>query len=160
MAKSNKEILTEWTKDIERELINNYSLKNIRASGRFEDSISHVITDNSTTISGAMYIGASINGRKRNTNQSPEAIRKWVGFAGSTFIAQWCEDKGVPVSAAYAIAYKIATTGWTIPNNHGNDGKLLTDTMNEENILKLQKALGRFYTQEIKSDIQKIWQQT
>jgi hypothetical protein len=158
-VKSKKQILESWTKDTERELVNNYYLKNIKASGRFESSITDVVTEDRTTISGAMYIGASINGRKRNINQSPEAIRKWVGWAGSTFLAEWCENKGVPVAAAFAIAYKIAMQGWTIPNSHGNDGKLLTDTMNAEHVSLLQKELSRFYQLEIKSDIQNIWQQ-
>lgn len=153
------DILTAWTLDREKVLIQNYESKNIKASGNFANKIIHEITNTSTTISAPMYIGGTILGRKPNANNTPEQIKKWVGWAGSTIIKQWCIDKGIETGAAYAIAYKIAREGWKIPNAHGNDGRLLKDTFTPESIDQLKKDIGGFYTLQIKSDIQNAWQQ-
>jgi hypothetical protein len=158
---TNKDILTKWTLDREQVLRDNYARKNIKASGKFGETLRHDVTDSSTTIYGNKYIGGSIYGRKPNTDQSPEGLRRWAaGF--STVMGAWAVTKGMPFSAGFAIAYKIARDGWKIPNKHGNDGKLLTDTFTSESIDQLKRDIGRLYLTETSQITQKIfeaWQQ-
>jgi len=145
------DILTKWTLDREQVLRDNYARKNIKASGKFGESINHTITDTSTEIRGAKYIGGTIYGRRPNTDQSPEGLRKWAaGFA--PIMQQWAKNKGIgdgSFGLGFAIAYNIAKKGWTIPNKHGNDGRLLTDTFTPESIDDLKNQIGRLYVTDI-----------
>jgi hypothetical protein len=159
---TNKDILTKWTLDREQVLRDNYARKNIKASGKFGESINHTVTDTSTQIRGNKYIGGTIYGRKANSDQSPEGLRKWAaGF--SKVMGDWAVTKGMPFEAGFAIAYNIAKKGWTIPNKHGNDGRLLTDTFTTESIDQLKRDIGRLYLTETalitKKQFEK-WQQT
>jgi len=149
---TNKDILTKWTLDREKVLRDNYARKNIKASGRFGESIRHEVTDNSTTIFGNRYIGGVIHGRRANTEQSPEGLRRWAaGFA--PIMQQWAKNKGIgdgSFGLGFAIAYKIARDGWKIPNkdNSLNDGRLLTDTFTPESIDDLKNQIGRLWVTE------------
>jgi hypothetical protein len=155
-----KQILENWTVNIEKKLIDNYDKKNIRASGKFADTINHKITDNSTSIYVNKYIGASIYGRSPNKDQSKEALSKWVGWFGKNVFEQWCIDKGIDKTFAYAIAWKVARKGWSEPNGYGNDGKLFLDTFNQEAIDDLKNELGKQTLLTLKSNIQETWQQS
>ena len=145
------DVLTAWTIDREKVLRDNYARKNIKASGKFGETLRYEVTDNSTTIFGNKYIGASVYGRRPNTDQSPEGLRRWAGgFA--PIMQRWAKDKGIgdgSFGLGYAIAYNIAKNGWKIPNKHGNDGKLLTDTFTNESIEDLKNKIGRLYVTDI-----------
>ncbi len=157
---NNKEILTKWTLDREQALRENYARKNIKASGKFGETLEHTITDNSTEIRGRKYIGGSIYGRKQNTDQSPAGLRRWAaGFA--PIMQQWAKNKGIgdgSYGLGFAIAYNIAKKGWAIPNRHGNDGKLLTDTFTSESIDQLKRDIGKLYLTETSQITQKIFE--
>lgn len=152
-----KDILTRWTIESEKRLIENYKSKGLRAAGEFEEKVRHEITDNRSTIFGPPHTPMMVTGRKPNTKQDNESLRKWVGWAGSTFLKDWVADKGLSINS-YAVAWNIARDGVKIPNAH-NDGRLLKDTFTPENISSLTKEIGRFYAVEISSTIQKAWQQ-
>jgi hypothetical protein len=155
------EILTKWTLDRENVLRDNYAKKNIKASGRFGESIEHTITDNSTEIRGNKYIGATIYGRRPNTANSPEALQRWaIGFA--PVMQQWAKSKGIgdgSFGLGFAIAYNIAKKGWSIPNKFGNDGRLLTDTFTPESIDDLKNEIGRLYLTETSQITKQIFEQ-
>jgi hypothetical protein len=155
------EILTKWTLDREKVLRDNYSKKNIKASGRFGESIYHTITDNSTEIRGNKYIGGTIYGRRPNTANSPEALRRWaIGFA--PVMQQWAIVKGVgdgSFGLGFAIAYNIAKNGWSIPNRYVNDGRLLADTFTPESIDNLKNEIGRLYLTETSQITKQIFEQ-
>ena len=154
---TNKDILTAWTLDREKVLRENYAKKNIKASGKFGESINHTVTDTSTEIRGNKYIGGTIYGRKPNTDQSREGLRRWAaGF--SRVMGAWAVTKGMPFEAGFAIAYNIAKKGWSIPNKHGNDGRLLTDTFTPESIDQLKRDIGRLYLTETTQITQKIFE--
>ena len=157
------DILTKWTLDREKVLRENYAKKNIKASGKFGETLRHEVTDNNTTIFGNRYIGGTIYGRKPNTDQSPAGLKKWAaGFA--PIMQQWAINKGIgdgSFSLGFAIAYKIARDGWKIPNkdNPSNDGKLLTDTFTKESIDDLKNQIGRLYVAETSQITKKIFEQ-
>lgn len=150
-------ILQDWTDKHKILLVQNYDRKNIRASGNFERSIRSETTETSTQISGAMYIGAAVYGRKPTSASGPGVLRG--------LIRQWIDDKGiVPYdniskdSLAFLITRHIHKFGIKIPNQYGNDGRLLQDTFTPQSITELQKEISRFYVTNIVSDIQKSWQ--
>jgi hypothetical protein len=153
-----KEILSAWMDEREKVLIEQYHKKNIRASGRFERELTKQIDERRATLSGNRYIGVAVGGRKPNTKQDIESLRKWVGWAGSTFLKDWVSDKGIGLNS-FAVAWGIARTGVTVPNAQGNDGRLINDTLTHESVRDLVLKLGRFEVATIKSEIQKSWRQ-
>lgn len=157
----NSDILTKWTLDREAVLRDNYTKKNIRASGKFGDTIRHEVTDNSVTIYGNKYIGGTIYGRKKNSDQSKEGLHRWA-LSFAPIMQQWAKNKGIgdgSFGLGFAIAYKIAKNGWTIPNRHGNDGGLLKDTFTTESIEQLNNELGKFYLTETSQITKQIFEQ-
>ena len=150
-------ILDSWMQERRIELIANYERRGQKASGKFGENITITTTDRSGSMSAPAHVWFMVNGRGPNADQSPEALRRFAGWAGSTFIAAWVKDKGISASP-YAIAYSIARNGITVPNKN-NDGKLLTETFTDANIQDLLARLTANYTATITSDIQKIWHQ-
>jgi hypothetical protein len=158
---TSKDILTTWTLDREKALRDNYTKKNIRASGKFGETLTHNITDNSTEILGNKYIGGSIYGRRANTDQSPQGLWRWAKSM-APIMQQWSKDKGFgdgSFGLGFAIAYNIAKKGWVIPSRHGNDGKLLSDTFTQESISDLNKQLGKLYLTEVSQITKQIFEQ-
>jgi hypothetical protein len=151
-----KEIVDNWLHETEIDLISNYERLGLKASGLWANSLEPFNTNTPTKINagikGQKYTGAIEYGRKPNTNQSPESIRKWVGWAGSTIIKKWCQDKGIPKAASYAIAYKIALQGWKVPNQY-NAGGIVSDVMTKDRYSDLIKKLSLYYINEIKTDL-------
>ena len=98
-----------------------------------------------------------VNGRNRNQSNDKETIKKWVGWAGSTFLKKWVEDKGLDISP-FAVARKIATKGIRVPNQH-NEGTLISSVINYNSISGLLSQMGIYIIKDIKTDIQKTWQQ-
>ena len=98
-----------------------------------------------------------VHGRGKNSSQDKEAVRKWVGWAGSTFLKKWVEDKGLDISP-FAVAYKIARQGIRVPNEN-NDGRLISEVITAQSISGLLEKMGAYIITDIKTDIQKTWQQ-
>ena len=150
------EILNNWMQSMKVDYIQNYYNKGLKASGNLEQK-TRVESDSTTTrMFTPQYAGALFYGRSKNANQSDEALRKFVGWAGSTIFAKWVEQKGINISP-YAVAWKIARQGITVPNQY-NDGKLYTDTFTTERFNKLYKDLQYTTVLNIKEQIKSTWQ--
>ena len=150
-------ILDKWSIESEKLLKEKYISRGQKASGKFGDSLRHDLTNTSTTILGAKQIDMMMSGRKPNAKQDDDSLPKWVGWAGSTFLADWVKDKGLSINS-YAVAWGIAREGVKVPNQH-NDGKLLNEVFTPEHLNSLISQIGRFYATEITSNIKKAWLQ-
>lgn len=91
---------------IQRFLIPKFRELGMRASGEWEENV-HA---RGNEIWGRDYTEYLSDGRPPNKDQDPEALHRWVGWAGSTFLKDWVQNKGLNVSP-YAVAYKIAREG-------------------------------------------------
>jgi hypothetical protein len=151
------EVLNQWAIEKEDELRRVYTAKKLKASGSFSQSLRHEFKDGHLTIYGGRQIEMMISGRAANRDQSPEALKAFVGFAGSTFLKKWVADKGLTISP-FAVAYKIAREGVTVPNRY-NDGKLLTDVFGAGKLEDLKQRLGKSFEVEISTNIKQVWRQ-
>lgn len=151
--------ITTWVDETKKALIDEYVSSGRKASGQWAKELSDETTVTfdkvNIKILGAAYTGALVNGRKPNQNK--ENIRAFVGWAGSTFLAQWVKDKGIKASP-YAIAYSIARNGIKVPNQH-NDGKLIDNVITDERIAKLLQSITQVYDIQIRSEVMKIYNQ-
>lgn len=152
---SSKDTIEFWLGHVKSDMITSYVQKGLKASGKWEQSLETKVSETSTgyeaVITGQKYTGAMLYGRSANTNQSPESIKAWIGWAGSTFIAQWVKDKGLNLNP-YAVAGKIAKKGIKVPNQY-NDGEFLKDVINDERIKELGKDLGKEMLNNVSSDV-------
>ena len=149
-------ILNEWAERTKQELIDKYKSMGLKASGAFEDGLSTETDENSTKIWTVPHTWFMVNGRGANSKQSEEDVKKWVGWAGSTFLKKWVDDKGLSISP-FAVAYKIAREGIRVPNQY-NDGTLISSVINDNSIERLLSDMGIFTIKDIKSEIIKTWQ--
>ena len=149
-------ILSEWAERTKQELIDKYKSMGLKASGAFEDGLTTETDENSTKIWTVPHTWYMVNGRNQNIKQDKESIKKWVGWAGSTFLKKWVEDKGLDISP-FAVAYKIAREGIRVPNQH-NDGTLISSVINDNSIDGLLSKMGIYVIKDIKTEIQKAWQ--
>ena len=150
-------ILNKWSEDTVKELIDKYRSMGLKASGAFEDGLTIENGDMSTAIWTVPHTWFMVNGRNKNYNQDEKAIKKWVGWAGSTFLKKWVDEKGLDISP-FAVAYKIARQGIRVPNEN-NDGTLISSVINEQSISGLLDKMGIYMITDIKTDIQRTWQQ-
>ena len=154
----NKLVLEQWLKGIAEDYKANMDSKGLTASGNTKNKTRVLMREDGGGIEVPLYNKGLVNGRKQNAKQDPESLRRWVGWAGSTFLDKWVQDKGINISP-YAVAWKIARQGWTVPNQH-NDGRLIADTITEAKKTNLLQSMGRNYVTEIKLTINDIWQRT
>jgi hypothetical protein len=152
-----QQILNDWSERTRQELIDKYRSMGLKASGAFENGLTTDTTENRTQIWTVPHTWYMVNGRGKNSSQDKEAVRKWVGCAGSTFLKKWVEDKGLDISP-FAVAYKIARQGIRVPNEN-NDGTLISSVINDNSISGLLSKIGAYIITDIKTDIQKTWQQ-
>jgi len=150
-------IIDDWLNGVEKDLVDNYDRLGLRASGQWASSLepfnNQLPEGFSIGILGEDYTEWIENGRLPNRDQSDESLKAWVGWAGSTFIDDWLHDKGLEDTLnPYAVSWKIALRGWQVPNIH-NAGGLVSDVVTRERINDLNKSLGGFYINEIKTEI-------
>ena len=93
------------------------------------------------------------NGRRPNKNQDKSALKRWVGWAGSTFLDQWAKDKGLLINP-FAVAWKIARKGIPVPNKY-NKGGLVSDVITEAKIRELGQKLTLNQVTKFRSDVLK-----
>lgn len=150
-------ILDKWIKERQKELVQQYDSLGLRASGKFEKGLVNETENKKTrlidTYGHSWYM---VNGRSPNKNQSQEKLKAWVGWAGSTFIKQWVDDKGLDISP-FAVAWSIARKGILVPNKN-NSGKLM-DIFTQNNFDNLGVEILNYEVTNIKSEIVKTWQQ-
>ena len=148
-------IINNWLNGVENDLKANYNRLGLKASGKWGDSLQQFTTTTNEGfkigIKGQDYTEQLENGRRPNQNQTPEALKAWVGWAGSTFLAQWVKDKGLDISP-YAVAWGIARNGWTVPNQN-NAGGLVSDVVTTKRISELNKELVLFEVGEFRSKV-------
>ena len=152
---TDKQIINGWLNDVQSDLVANYHRLGLRASGKWEESLESFVDPTqegfSVGIKGQRYTGGLENGRKPNSNKSKEALKKWVGWAGSTVLKDWVQDKGLNINP-YAVAWKIARSGWQVPNKH-NEGGLVSDVVTTDRISQLNRELVFNEVSELRSDL-------
>ena len=136
------EILRVWLEEQKTGIIANYNAKGRRASGRFERETYVQMDTNKGAIMSPRYAGVMLFGRRPNFDQDPKAIKSWVGWAGSTFLKDWVQNKGLSISP-FAVAYKIARKGIAEPTPPNG---LVTEVVNDEAIKELGKRLAKDIT--------------
>jgi len=153
-----EDIVNKWLADTKKDLFNNYIKLGLKASGDWGNSLESKSEVTSTSINAKIlandYTTYIQNGRNQNKNQTDKALKAWVGWAGSTFLAKWVEDKKLNISP-YAVAWKIAREGWKVPNRY-NKGGLVSDVITNDKIKELTGQLLLFKVNQIKSDVIKI----
>ena len=151
------EIIRVWLGETRGDLIDNYLTLGLRASGKWSESLesfqSKIGNSHNLGMIGQDYTEYLELGRLPNKNQGEEALRAWVGWAGSTFLKQWVKDKGLPHNP-FAVAWKIARSGWNVPNRF-NAGGLVSDIITDEWVGVLSKRLANVEITNLKSDILK-----
>lgn len=149
--------ISEWVEGVKLDLIASYDSRKLRASGRWanelETNVSVTESNAKAYILGSEYTGIMITGRKPNTK--PQNIKAFVGWAGSTFIADWVKAKGLSLNP-FAVAYNIATRGVTVPNQY-NDGQLINSVITPERIDELGRTVGMTIIDRVKSDFIKTF---
>jgi hypothetical protein len=151
-----RETLERWMQERQDDLIANYESKGLKASGAFGRAVRHETSETQATMYAPSYVGVMVNGRRPNKNQLPEALRAWVGWAGSTFLRDWVRDKGIDLNP-YAVAWKLAREGVQVPNAH-NDGRLLEDAFTPSRYEELFSSISKSYVIKLTSDIKETWQ--
>ena len=136
------EILRAWLEEQKTSIIANYNAKGLRASGRFERETYVQMDTNKGAIMSPRYAGVMLFGRRANSSQDTKAIRSWVGWAGSTFLKDWVQNKGLSISP-FAVAYKIAQKGIAEPTPPNG---LVTEVVNEDAIKELGRRLAKDIT--------------
>lgn len=108
------EILMILEEVVDNFLLPRFNQLKMEASGEWRDSIETVYDGGDQgRIRGRFYSYWLAHGRNANRDQSPEGLRRWAVWAGSTFIKDWVRDKGLaadPIAVAYSIAKR--GTSW------------------------------------------------
>ena len=155
---TNEEIAAKWLSEAKARVIAQYNALGLKAFGKFEKELEDVVEVEPSglriALLGAQYTGALISGRDKNKDQSKEGLRKFVGYAGNTFLKQWVKDKGLSISP-FAVAYKIARKGIMIPNTH-NSGALLDTAATDSDLNSLGRELIGAKISDIRSEVANV----
>lgn len=103
---TNDELQTILTEAIDALYIPHFMQLGMNASGKWKDTVEA----RGNEIWGQDYTEFLANGRGANHDQSPEAIKAWVGWAARSWIPVWLKDKGLNLNP-YAVAQNIARKG-------------------------------------------------
>ena len=153
------EIGNSWGQQIINNLRSNYENKGLKASGDFGNSLEVKVNESESNLKiqilGNKQIDMMTYGRKANQKQDAKSLKRFVGWAGSTVLADWVKNKGLSINP-FAVAWKIAREGVKVPNSI-NDGKLLEQTFTKESISDLQTKIGNSMIIDFKSLYLKSW---
>lgn len=146
----------QWSADLRKDLIKEYDRLRFRASGRYAAELRDEVTSTGASvrvkITAPAYAYFMEQGRGANSKQRPEDLKKWVSWAGSTFLAQWVRDKGIDASP-FAVAWKIARRGYSVANRKG----VVSNVVTPERIALLTKEIANVSISGIKSEIIDKW---
>lgn len=81
--------------------------KGMNASGKWKGTVEA----RGNEIWGQDYTEFLANGRGANHDQSPEAIKAFVGWAARSWVPEWLKNKGITHLNPYAVAQNIARYG-------------------------------------------------
>ena len=155
---TNEEIAAKWLNEAKARVITQYNALGLKASGKFEKELVDVVEVKPSglrlALLGVQYTGVLVSGRDKNKDQSKEGLRKFVGYAGNTFLKQWVNDKGLSISP-FAVAYKIARKGIMVPNTH-NSGALLDTAATDSDLNALGRELIGAKISDIRSDVANV----
>lgn len=151
-----KEQIEIWLNEIDVDLIKNYKLLGLKASGNWERQLESKVIERrggfNAIILNERYTGAMQYGRK-STSEAKKGKLYWI-------ILKWIDDKGIQTDnkkrLAYLISRKIDREGIKVPNQF-NKGTLLTDIITDKKISELGQRLLNSYVTSVKSDIIKEW---
>ena len=151
MADKQLTIIEAWEQSVLTDYLNYMDAKGVTASGNSKRDSKVVMRADGGAVEVPSHHYWLWNGRRPNSKQDHESLSKWVGWAGSTFMAQWASDKGLPSGIAYAAAWKVAREGYS---------KKLTvsDVITDKKKSELLNQLGNMYLTEIKTQINGTWQ--
>jgi hypothetical protein len=154
-----REKIQGWLDETQELMVQKYNDLGLRASGDWEKGLSGKISESGSkytaTIEGNHYTWYMEHGRGTNKKQDKESIRKFLGWAGNTFIKDWVRQKGL-IANPFAVAYKIATRGIQVPNRY-NSGGIVSDIITNDRLKKLYDSMGSVMIEKIKSDILKTF---
>ena len=160
------DILNKWGKALTDRLVNDIQTKmierkgsmgqfssTVNASGKLADSITYKVDVYRLKVQGNDYIYYLQNGRGPNKNQSKEALWKFAGWAGSTFIKDWINDRGLDLNP-FAVAYNLGKNGSSIFQAGGSD--LVSGIFNEALQDSIEDDFSKLVASEISSEILKM----
>jgi hypothetical protein len=153
------DLVKDFLEGLKTDLAANYNRLGLKASGNWERELETQVEQTTSGIHGkilgADYTWYLEHGRKPNINQGQDALRAWVGWAGSTFLKEWVERRGIAASP-FAIAWKIAREGVKVPNRF-NTGGLVSDVVTEARINEFAGNFSRWLVEDLRSDILKTF---
>lgn len=149
-----KLIIQDWLSGVQTDLKKEYIRLKLKASGNWARQLEpFVFTEPDRLragIKGTKYTEYITLGRRPNQDQTDEGLRKWVGWAGSTFIAEWVKQKNISVNP-FAVAWKIAREGWQVPNKF-NKGGLIGNVVTRDRVRELNESITLFVVEDFKSE--------
>jgi len=147
--------VNEWMEERKQQLIANYVQLGLRASGNWPNTLQSKVNQSelgtNIRMVAADYSQQMIQGRGQNKDQSKEAIKAWVGWAGSTILDQWVKDKNLNISP-FAVAYSIARKGITVPNRF-NTGDLMKGVITKGTLDQLLRIVGSETIDSLRNDL-------
>jgi len=153
-----EELIKETMEEVvERFLKPKFIELGMNASGDWLRSLEVRTSLNRGEIWGKFYSYWLVNGRGANHNQSPESIGRFVRWAGSTFIKEWCVNKGIDPKFSYAISQKIAKEG----TNYYPNGTDLLEVLESQEVQQFVfKKIGDYILEETKVRIVRMMKET
>lgn len=142
---------------IDKFLLPKFHELGMNATGEWERSLEVRTGFNKGEILGKDYTEYLAKGRGPNKDQSPEALKAFAYYYGTTVIKKWADAKGININPI-AIAYKIGRDGTNYYDQGGTD--LLEILENKEVIDYISLTLGEFIIAETKLAFVRMAQQT
>ena len=150
-------MINTWANNRIDDFRTNYERMGLKASGNWGRELDFIKDETNDKLNIKFYAPAYteqlVKGRKPNKSQDKEGLKVWVGWAGSTFLKKWVDDKGLNINP-FAVAWKIAREGWRVPNSN-NSGKLLDDVLSFSKVEELAKLIGSNIEQDLRTEILK-----
>ena len=151
-----KEKFDEWLTGAKEDLKGNYIKLGLKASGNWGEELESKVSETSNGFKGILlglpYTGIMVDGRTPNKDQSN--LKAWVGWAGSTFLKDWVQQKGLSINP-FAVAWKIGREGINVPNEN-NSGTLISDAITNDKISELTKSMADVMSVNLRSDLKNI----
>lgn len=153
---TNKQIIDNWASDVIGDLIKNYDLLGLRASGKFAKGLTFKSTSNRLIVYSEPHAIFMENGR------GPSSGGKSSGRSLKEIIRDWIDDRGITPkdiskdSLAFLIARKIHRQGIQVPNKY-NRGKVITSVLNDQRIDQLIDQIKDNEVDFLRTDLTKIF---
>lgn len=119
----------------------------MNASGQWKNKVEA----RGTEIWGMDYTEFLAKGRGANHDQSPEALKAWVGKAARSWVPQWLKDKGLTHLNPYAVAQNIARKGTTWKEKGGSD---IVEFLNSKEFLDfIRREVAEKLNEKVQEDL-------